>query len=105
MTIATQHWQIQLEDAVGTNKREIKVSGAVMVPTSAYRAELVVGPDHSDTHLHLDIKLTEEPEFGATPQIYKPVTFSRFDLIQYQSIAIYHERELVLSITGLQSKS
>lgn len=40
-----------------------------------------------------------------TPQIYKPVTFSRFDLIQYQSIAIYHERERVLSITGLQSRS
>ncbi|GAB7530351.1 hypothetical protein PS3A_27620 [Pseudomonas sp. 3A(2025)] len=105
MTIATQHWEIKFEDVASTNKREIKVSGNVMVPTAAYQAELVLGQESSETHLHLDIKLTEEAAFGATPLIYKPVSFSRFDLIKYESVSIYHERELVLSITGLTPKS
>lgn len=105
MTIATQHWEIKFEDVANTNKREINVSGKVMVPTDAYQAELVLGQDTTDTHLQLDIKLTEEPTFGATPMIYKPVSFSRFDLIKYQSVSIYHERELILSVTGVQPKS
>lgn len=104
MTIATQHWEIRFEDAANTNKREIKVSGKVMVPAPAYQAELVLGQDSSDTHLHLDIKLTEAPAFGATP-VYTPVSFSRFDVAQYESVSIYHERELVLTLAGLKQKS
>lgn len=102
MTIQSKNWNIRFEKTVGTNKSEVKVTGMITVPSAAHEPVLVQAADRSTTHLQLDVQLTGEPGFGDSTLVDKPVSFSVFDLITYDTVTIYHRGEVIVSISGIQ---
>ncbi|MCO8171094.1 hypothetical protein NJC40_25320 [Pseudomonas sp. 21LCFQ02] len=102
MSIQTKNWNIQFENVASTNKSEVKVSAMVTVPSAAYEPVLIQAADRSPTHLQLDLQLTRKPVIGNNIAVEKPVCFSVFDLISYQSVSVYHRGEVILSISGIQ---
>lgn len=102
MTIQSKNWDIRFEKTAGTNKSEVKITGMVTVPSASHEPMLRQAADRSTSHLQLDLQLTGEPGFGDATLVDKPVSFSVFDLITYESVTIYHRGEVIVSISGIQ---